>query len=297
MANNPIPPAPGRMGYIGAVVIFGQPVRALSSGLVAKQAIEHPDVVDGTIDRTLYQLGAVEVDGDVAFPVIASGTQGTAFLDFIWSNTMDRSTETGELQKPSPNGGPVVLVYSTGMARTFNGCKINSLEMRCTAGERIEGTINFMGTTVTDSGTAPAIADTTPARVLTWDNVEISPSGGLFDTCIVREFSFTIANNLSRNYTFCPSTGLFPSNISTGKRHINGTLGFQGFAPTDPARAENNSQRFTSTDSLGFRFGGFSKTFKQVVYEFQAIDINVGLVTSTVNWYAHAGTGGTPAAA
>lgn len=296
MANIPVPPAPGRMGYIGSVVIFGQVVRALSSSLVARQTINHPDVVDNTIDRTLYQLGAVEVDGDVAFPVVQTGQQGATFLEFIWEAAMDRELTTGELRKPSTNGGPVILAYSTGQVRTFNGCKVNSLEMRATAGDRVEATMNFMGTTVSDSGNSPGLTDTSPARVLTWEDVEITPDGGLFNTCIVKEFNFTINNNLSRNYTFCPSTGLFPSNISTGKRFINGALGFQGFAPTDPARAETNSNRFTSTDSLGFRFGAFSRTFRNIIYEFQSIDINVGLITSTVNWYAHAGTGGEPAA-
>lgn len=293
----PVPPTPGRMGYIGSVVIFGRVVRALSSSLVARQAINHPDVVDNTIDRTLYQLGAIEVDGDVAFPVVAGGsTQGGAFLAFVWEITMSRDQTTGELIKPNINGGNVVLEYSAGQIRTFQGCKVNSLELRATAGDRVEGTLNFMGTTAVDSGTSPGLTDLSPARVLTWDDVVITPSDGIFDSCIVREFAATINNNLSRNYTFCPATGLFASNISTGKRFITGSLGFQGFAPTDPARAETNTSRFTSTDTLSFDFGGFSRTFRNIIYEFQAIDINVGLITSTVNWYAHAGTGGTPAA-
>lgn len=293
----PVPPAPGRMGYIGSVVIFGRVVRALSSSLTARQAINHPDVVDNTIDRTLYQLGPVEVDGDVVMPVVGGGSsQGGDFLAYIWSITMTRDQNTGELTLPSPNGGNVVLEYSHGQVRTFQGCKINSLEMRATAGDRVEATMNFLGTTVIDAGTSPGLTDISPARVLTWDDVIITPSDGLFDTCIVREFSFTINNNLSRNYTFCPQSGLFASNISTGKRFINGSLGFQGFAPTDPARAESNSNRFSTSDTLGFNFGGFARTFRNIIYEFQGIDINVGLITSTVNWYAHAGTGQTPAA-
>lgn len=285
------------MGYIGSVVIFGRVVRALSSSLTARQAINHPDVVDNTIDRTLYQLGPVEVDGDVVMPVVGGGSsQGGDFLAYIWSITMTRDQNTGELTLPSPNGGNVVLEYSHGQVRTFQGCKINSLEMRATAGDRVEATMNFLGTTVIDAGTSPGLTDISPARVLTWDDVIITPSDGLFDTCIVREFSFTINNNLSRNYTFCPQSGLFASNISTGKRFINGSLGFQGFAPTDPARAESNSNRFSTSDTLGFNFGGFARTFRNIIYEFQGIDINVGLITSTVNWYAHAGTGQTPAA-
>lgn len=289
----PVPPTPGRMGYIGSVVVFGRLIRALSSSLAAKQGISHPDVVDKTIDRTLYQLGPVEVDGDVALPVVAGGSsQGGDFLKFIWSITMTRDGNTGELTLPSPNGGDVILEYSHGQVRTFNGCKVNSLELRATAGDRVEATLNFLGTTAFDAGVTPALTDLSPARVLQWDDVVITASDNLFDSCIVREFTARVENNLSRNYTFCPGTGLFASNISTGKRFVSGTLGFQGFAPTDASRAESNINRFTSTDTLAFNFGGFARTFRNIIYEFQSIDINVGLVTSTVNWFAHAGTGG-----
>ena len=137
-------------------------------------------------------------------------------MEFVWEIAMDREPSTGELRKPSTSGGPVILEYSNGQVRTFNGCKVNTLELRATAGDRVEATLNFMGTTAQDSGISPGLTDLSPARVLTWDDVAITPSDSLFDTCIVREFSVTINNNLSRNYTFCPATGLFPSNISTG---------------------------------------------------------------------------------
>ena len=289
----PVPPTAGRMGYIGAVYLFDRVVRALSSSLVARQAINHPDVVDNTIDRTLYQLGPVEVDGDIVVPVVTGGgVQGTGFLEYLWEIAVKRDLETGELIR----SGQIILEYSSGQSRTFQGCKVNNLEMRATAGDRVEATIGVMGTTAATGGVSPGMTDLSPARVLTWDNVSVN--SGLFPTCIVREFNFTIANNLSRNYTFCPETGLFASNISTGKRFVNGALGFQGFAPTDTAAgagAETNSNRTTATETLSFNFGGFARTFYNVVYEYQAIDINVGLITSTVNWYAHAGTGQTPA--
>ena len=73
---------PGRMGYIGSVIIFGQPVRASSSSLNATQAIDHPDVVDGRIDWTLYQLGSIDVAGDISTPVIKTGER-QSFLNLI----------------------------------------------------------------------------------------------------------------------------------------------------------------------------------------------------------------------
>jgi hypothetical protein len=274
------------MGYIGRVSVFGRVVRALSSSLAAKQAIQHPDVVDGRIDRTLYQLGPVEVDGDVAIPIVQSG-QSTAFMQFIWDIATKRNSLTGELMVT----GPVTLEYSFQQSRRFNECRANTLEMRATAGDRVEATINFMGTTADDGIAAEEFDDVSPAKVLTWDNVKVFPSDPLFQTCIVREFTFNINNNCSRNYTFCPETGLFASNISTGKRFIQGTLGFQGFAPTD-AKARTNSTSPTphAGQEITFDFAGFTRTFKNILYEFQGIDINVGLITSSVNWYAHQGT-------
>jgi hypothetical protein len=279
------------MGYIGSAVIYGRSVRALSSSLKAKQTISHPDVVDSRIDWSLYQLGPIEVDGDIAIPVVKTSS-GNSFLGFIWEIAVQRDTLTGELTR----FGDVILEYSHQQVRTFHTCRVNSLEMRATAGDRVEATINFMGTTADDSGVSPGLTDLSPARVLTWDDVTITAAGDVtFDSCIIREMSFTVNNNCSRNYTFCPGVGLFASNISTGKRHVQGTLGFQGFAATDQPGAEQNRNRFTTNDTLSFDFGGFSRTFRHIIYEFQSIDLNVGLVTSTVNWYAHGGSSGEPA--
>lgn len=281
----PVPPTPGRMGYIGRVSIFGRVIRAMSSSLAAKQTIQHPDVVDNRIDRTLYQLGPIEVDGDIAFPVVKT-TEGNAFLGFIWDIATVRDQNTGELL----NFGDVILEYGFQQIRTFHQCRVNTMELRATAGERVEGTMNFMGTTAEDAGAPPPFTDLSPARVLTWDDVTITTAGLVtFDSCIVRGFTLNINNNASRNYTFCPGVGLFASNISTGKRFVEGSLEFQGFAPTDATGAEQNRNRFTTTDTLAFDFGGFSKTAKNVIYEFQDIAINVGLITSTVRWYAHQG--------
>jgi len=277
----PVPTKPASMGYIGSVVIFGTAVRAMSSSLKATQRIEHPDVVDNRIDRTLYQLGPVEVEGDITIPVVKSG-ESQSFLENVWNWATLRNAVSGELVK----NGPVILNWSYDMGRTFNGCRVNRMTMRATAGERVEATMTFMGTTITD-GIAPSDPiDYSPARVLTWDDVTIS--GSDIDSCVVKEFNIEINNNCVRNYTFCRETGLYASSISTGKRHVNGSIQFQGKSQVERL-AETNPTRSTSTETLSFDFGGFAKTFNHVIYEYQTIDINVGVITSTVNWYAHGG--------
>lgn len=275
------------MGYIGGVRIFGQAsIRATSCSLNSRQAINHPDVIDGTVDWTLYQLGGIEVDGDVALPVV-TGASGAGSPAFLFDLATKRDSN-GELVR----NGTVEVTYGHQQGRRFNGCKCNTLEMRATAGERMDATINFWGTdAVRISGTAvPPIAGQ-PTRVLTWNDITIAGSS-IGDTCIVREFSFTINNNLSRNYTFCPASGLFPNNISTGKRNISGSLGFQGFAPTE-TQAESNKNKIHPDTSLSFSTtDGFNVEFLNVIYEFQSIEAQPGVITSSVNWYAHADGGG-----
>lgn len=278
----PITYPPARMGYIGSVVIFDTPVRAASSSLKASQTIEHPDVVDNRIDWTLYQLGPVTVEGDIVVPVVKSGESQT-FLNQIWDWATRRDLNSGELI----HNGNVTLNYSYDIGRTFNGCRVNRLSMQAATQERVEATLNFMGTTISDGHSSADPIDFSPARVLTWDDVTIG--GGPIATCEVREFSLDINNNCVQNYTFCPDSGLFVNNISTGKRNVTGSLQFQGFAPTE-SLATTNYTRTTSDETLNFDFGGFSQQFNHVIYEFQDIDINVGVITSSVNWYAHQGT-------
>jgi len=117
---------------------------------------------------------------------------------------------------------------------------------------------------------------------------------GVGDGCLVKELTMTIANNLQRNYTFCPASGYFPNNISTGKRHISGSLGFQGFAPTEDSAWSNKDHDNPQGGSLiiAVAGGGFSKTFLNITYELQTIEAQPGVITSTANWYAHADGGG-----
>jgi hypothetical protein len=280
---------PGPMGYLGLVKIQNiSPLRVLSSSIAAKQAVQHPDVLDGRVDRTTYQLGPVEVDGDIAVPIVVAAGEGN-ILNELWPYVTERDVN-GELFPPE--GRQVYVQYSTGIRRTFNGCKPNTFEIRTTAGDRVESTINFMGTTLDEGGGSEKIV-VSPARVLTWDQVSVDISGDQVrgETCQIKEFTCRINNNMSRNYTFCPGVGLFASNISTGKRHVEGTIGYQGWALTEDA-AITNPLRQTANASIvvviGIAPAAFTKTFKRVIFEYQAIEMNIGLLTSSVNWYAHA---------
>jgi hypothetical protein len=282
MASKPAP-----MGYIGGISIFGRAsVRATSSSLNMKQTIDHPDVIDGTVDWTIYQLKGIETEGDVQFPVLADPSSAGS-LDFLFDIATQRDND-GELTQ----FGPIVVTYGHQKGRRFNDCRVSQLELRATAGERMDATCGFWGTdAVIVGGTSVAPVSGKPIRVLAWADVLISGTG-IGSGCDVRELSLTINNNLSRNYTFCPSSGYFPNNISTGKRNISGQLGFQGFAPTEELADQNQNKTSPDATITIATKTGFSKTFKNIIYEYQSLEAQPSVITSTVNWYAHADGGG-----
>lgn len=283
------------MGYMATVRLFGlDPIRASSCSLNMKQAIEHPDVIDGTVDWTLYQLKGIECEGDVRLPISADPS-ATSGISNLFDICTVRDMTTGELI----NSGDVVVVYGSGNqalqanSRTFHGCKINTFEMKATAGEIVEATMGIWGATVDIGSGARASVSGKPVRCLSWADIILSgPAIG--EGCQVKEFSLNIANNLQRNYTFCPASGYFPNNISTGKRHISGSLGFQGWAPTEASEADQNRNKTNPTPGVGLTIavGGFSKSFLNVIFEYQTIEAQPTIITSTVNWYAHASGGG-----
>jgi hypothetical protein len=271
---------PAGMGYIGGVNLFGTVLRVTSCGLTPKQKIDLPPVIDGTVDNTMYQLGGFEIGGEVKFPVMSgSGFEGT-----IWGMATARDSGTGELTQT----GIVVVKYYQGIGRTFDGARINTMEFRASAGDKVEASADIWAVSFEDGGDVAAVSG--PAtRILQWSDVSVG--GSDIETCLVKEITVQVNNNLSRNYTFCPDSGLFPNNISTGKRMLNGSLTFQGFAPTD-GQAEANKNKTSPDASLSLKFGDLVISFPQVIWELQNIEAQPGLITSSANYYPLADGGG-----
>lgn len=278
-------PGPAVMGFIGAIKIGNlDVVRATRGSLTAKQAIDHPDVVDGGVDWTLYQLKGIEIDGDVEIPVVG-GTFTQQLLSLLKRNV----TGDGQMVLPSD----VSISYGKALVRTFKDCFVNTLELRATAGERLDTTVNFWGTRFDTGGGSLGGPTDGVRRVLSW--ADISINGPSVNSCDVRALTLTINNNLSRNYTFCDKPGIegfFPNNISAGKRNVSGNLEFQGPAPTeDLAFANSNTTTPNGGDLTLATTDGLAVVLHNIVYEFQSIEAQPGLITSTVNWYAHAPAG------
>jgi hypothetical protein len=278
---------PAAMGFIGSVQIENLPiVRATSCSLNAKQAINHPDVIDGGIDWTLYQLGGVEVDGDVAVPVVGDPGFVSGLLGLLRRNP----SSSGDGYFTNSLGSKIVVSYGNALVRVYSGCQPNTMEFRATAGERLDATANFMGTHMDPSGPSSG----TPAgifRVLSWADLTVTGASGVVP-CDIKAFTLTINNNLARNYTFCAEDGYYPNNISAGKRNVSGNLEFQGPAPTDPLALNNMTTTTPPGGNLVFGFGNLATiTCYNITYEFQGIEAQPALITSTVNWYAHAAAG------
>jgi hypothetical protein len=75
---------------------------------------------------------------------------------------------------------------------------------------------------------------------------------------------------------------------------FSGTLGFQGFAPTDGS-ADTNRNRATTDSGLTLTFGKIEPlvvAFDKIVWEYQQIEAQVGVITSTANYYPFASGGG-----
>ena len=312
----PVTPT-AKMGYVGFLQLQSWgltqtqfPIRFTSSDLNIKQSVDVPDLIDGRVDRTVYQLGPIETEGTVEFPMIidASGD----FLNSVWQMATRRDNREGtDFSGELIHFGDIVVKYVQGRTYLFRRCKVNSLSITATQGDRVNGTISFWGTTRDNAATLQLPSYLSPARTLTWDQVRVygfqgttAPSdprnSGTFSTQNVRSFSVNIENNLSRNYTFDPDAGLFPSNISTGVRNVTGSLEFQDWAPTEDL-ADSNSQRCTSEETVRFdalsscEVGGaedvsvsFSRQMYGVVYQHQDISSSMDVFTASVNWQAFA---------
>ena len=277
------------MGWVGYVRMTAQPLtpangltlRVTSADINLSQEITMPDVIDGRIDRTVYQLGPKIVEGTLSMPVIsdvdpsASGiTNGCArvedlrtgtatnLLDTIWCWATARSPH-GRLQWSETK---LDVRYANHSAFQFTKCIVNSLSMSVTQSDVVTFDIDVIGAArnrapvpyETDGNDGLSIADMlSPARVSTWNDVTVSGVGGcdgekLFSSAQVREFNFEINNNAERYYSL--SGRLFPIDINVSKREITGSITLLGLQDRLRLRAEDQQKEFTRKDEIRMMF-------------------------------------------
>ena len=250
----------------------GQILRVTSADLKLSQDITTPDVIDGRIDRTVYQLGPKVVEGNLSMPVIADvdptnftgGCVSTAdlraateanLLDVLWFWTNSRTPQGRLLYSDAE----MVFRYANHAAFRYDQCAVNTFALTVTHSEPVSLDLSIIGSKRTqatdpvndnDFDITPFLS---PARILTWNDITVNGIGGcdnqdLFGSAQVREFTFEINNNVERFYSL--NGRLFPVDINVSKREITGSLTMMGLADRLRARAEEQQDNFTRKDEV-----------------------------------------------
>jgi len=301
MATNPYyeqPPA--YMGYVGFVNMDGNIIRATSADISLKQDITKPDVVDGRIDKTVYQLGPQEVGGSVAFPAIYDNAGGTTTVANLWDKAC-RRTELGTLLS-----FPITVKYAqTGTYNSssfaYDNCVVNSMAFSVTQSDVMNITTDVIGLTRTPVSIPDppgSSISTDNSRVVTWadSRIEINagsrPIGleGQVGGQFIRSFEVNVNNNVERFYTL--NKALFAQAVAPSKRDVTGNIVFIGRLPglgelafTNESYAyEDTEILFGFTPSVGS--SQFIRRLPNVVFQIEEMSITNNLFETTMNWHS-----------
>ncbi len=268
------------MGWVGYVFFRSNKLdannilRVTSADINLSQEITMPDVIDGRIDRTVYQLGPKIVEGTLSLPVVADvdiATYGNcpaapdlqaagSLLNSLWC----WATARGNHGRLLFDDGVLDIRYANHSAFTFDSAVVNTYSMSVAQSEAVTLDLNILGRARKPSNdvvSEPAIADfLAPARVLTWNDVTVNGIGGcgawenvnLFHSVQVREFNMEINNNADRFYTLNGS--LFPMDVNVGKREITGSITLMGLQDQLRRLAEENQEHFTEKNEIRVAF-------------------------------------------
>lgn len=284
--NNP----PAYIGYVGWVKIDNDLIRATSADVSLKQEILKPDVVDGFIDRSVYQIGPQEIDGSISFPALYSASQGVA--ENTWGKAISRLAN-GTLADFDVQ---IKYAVSDGMnVSNFNytRCQVNTWQFAVTQSDVVNLTIDVMGLTRIDGTPGISSGDTT--RIVTWADVDVAFTGGGNNPFTllqrqVRGFEVNVNNNLERFYTL--NNELYAQAIAPTKRDVTGNIVIMGRHPGLGINAELNEDEATASGGLTFGYhsvtGGdsFSKVIPNLVYQIEEMSLTNDLFETTVNWHA-----------
>jgi len=277
------------MGWVGFVVLRSNKLgannllRVTGADINLSQEITKPDIIDGRIDPTVYQLGPKIIEGTLTMPLIADTQTPTDWTDRECPNVQDLTgiassvlhnvwcwaTARSSQGRLIYDDARLDIRYANHAGFTFDNCVINTYGLTIAQSDMISLDLAVIGRgrvqSVTASGslqyaTNPVLADfLSPARVLTWNDATVNGIRGcalngqhLFYSNQVREFSMEINNNADRFYTLCGS--LFPIDVTVGKREITGSLTLMGLQDRLRQLAETNPERFTEKNEIRLAF-------------------------------------------
>jgi len=277
------------MGWVGYVWFQSNKLgannilRVTGADVNLAQEVTKPDVIDGRIDPSVYQLGPKIVEGTLNMPLIAD-TQDpenwtgrdcpeiedlTGLAASVLNNVWCWATARGSQGRLLYDDAKLLIRYANHAGFSFDSCVINTYDLNVAQSDMVTTDINVIGRGREQSQTTtgniqyaeePIITDfLAPARVLTWNDVTVNGIRGcrlngqnLFFSNQVREFSMSINNNADRFYTLCGS--LFPVDVNVGKREITGSLTLMGLQDRLRDLAETNPERFTEKNEIRLAF-------------------------------------------
>lgn len=302
------------LGYVGAVAFetgaFGKVfARATSCDVRTSQDITYPDVIDGRVDRTVYQLGPRIVQGNVAFPLIHEGAavqsgrdcgQTANFGNIFWRLASERDPY-GRLVNDSMN---LHVRYTDNTAFTYPSCLINQLTISVVQSEPVNFSVDVLaGANSTDDVRRPADPTVfqnpnflSPARIVTWNDFKIRIFGDNQSFNVlgdeIRSFECTLNNDAERYFTL--NSKLAPQDITARKRKIEGNFRLMGRNVALSELAYTNDTRFTSTAAIafGYKLGPsnaapyWSTALMGVIFQIEEIALSNDIVETTVNYAA-----------
>jgi len=209
-------------GYKGIALIDGSEFRFSDASIVAKQAVEAPDLVMGDIDRDAYVFGKIEIGGSINGPVTETFMASGGVFDWACG----REACGGLASKD------VELIYYCEKSRNFTGLMVNSLNFSVAAGDIAQFGLELIGTDFDAWGTNTADF-TTPEKLITWDKINIgitktgtepdAPAQAILDALAYSNFDFTVANNIEAQYSL-GQADLKPYDLVPGLRNISGSI-------------------------------------------------------------------------
>jgi len=310
------------MGFVGWVKFdFGTGnnlgfLRATSCDLKVTQTIDPSEVIDGTIDRTVYKLGPKEIGGSVAFPaVLDQGTSGSAMAR-LWNVALQREGGAGV---PSNQGGfaadpglfNVLVKYSNGTAFNYTDCIVDNYEWSVTQSDvvtikvaligkdRVAPTIPVTNAAIAGNSYYPTATNTHPTfsntRIITWNDVNVNVGG--VPSEFVRSFTCTVNNNVKRYYSL--NGALSPSLVAPTKRDITGNVAIIGRNDliSGSTGADGNYSRCSADQTIGFSVFQIPRTGSPVcaaawgvefpsmcIFEYEEIALTNELFETKINY-------------
>lgn len=269
------------MGWVGYAFLRSSKLKAdnilrvTSADVNLSQEITMPGVIDGRIDRTVYQPGPRIVQGTLSMPIVAdvqnpddfNGCVNTTDLTVagsVLNNVWCWATARGNHGRLLYDDARLDIRYANHAAYTFDSCVVNNLGISVAQSDAATMDISVIGRSRSrdpDPTREPPITSfLSPARTLTWNDVTVNGVGGcgifdnmdLFFSNQVRNWNLEINNNAQQYYSLNGS--LYPIDVNVGKREITGSLTLMGLQDRLRLLAESNDERFTEKNEIRFSF-------------------------------------------